>query len=78
MMPFFRVVIDEIITDTASINAAGFYQEFQRAVNGGLIDAGHPGLYMSYDFLSGKMPVGLVDYIHNQHTLRGQLEPFFL
>jgi hypothetical protein len=73
VVSIFGMMIDKVVAQSAFINGSCFYQEFQRAVDRGLIDSRHIVPDMPYDFLGGEMAFSFVDNIHDEHSLRGQL-----
>lgn len=78
VMSFLLVVIDALFAQLAFIDTAGFFQQVQGTVDGGLIDPGHPGLDVPDNFLSGKVAFGIMDDIHDEPPLGGQFKPFLL
>jgi hypothetical protein len=63
MVPFFGMVIDEPVAHLALVDAPQLFQQFQRAVDGGLVHAGLLGPDPLQDFFTGMVPSRLMDNI---------------
>ena len=74
VMTFFCMVKYHLAVHLTLEHTIQRFQQFQRAVDGGLVDAGHPGLHDINNFLGCKMITCLMDDIQDQLALRRQLE----
>jgi hypothetical protein len=74
---FVGVVVNQSVSYLAFIDAAGFLQKLQGAVDGRFADALNPGLDAGYDFFCGEAAGVIVQYIGNQPALGRQFQPLF-
>jgi hypothetical protein len=76
MVPLVVMVVNEVIAYLAFIDAARLFQDIQRAVDGGFVDAGHARVDALNDLTGSQVALDVMDDIRNQYPLRGEPEAF--
>jgi hypothetical protein len=78
MMPFLGMVINRFIVRFTFKYALILFKNFQRAINGGLVDPGKFTVYMVNNFLGREMVAFIMDEIQDYFTRLSKPEPFIL
>jgi hypothetical protein len=78
MVSFLGVMVYSMIGQLALKHASVPFQQIERAVYGGLVYLGHPGLNVTYNLFRGEIRIGLVDSVYYQPALRCEFESLFL
>jgi hypothetical protein len=75
VVAFLGVVIDDAVSKLAFIDAAGFFQEFQGAVDGGLVHPRHARPHVLDDVFGGEVLDVVVDELDDETPLGRQPHP---
>jgi len=73
MVTFLIMVADGLTVGTASVDASRFFEDVQRPVHRGFVDAGHLRLNVLDDLSGSEMPLGIMDDVGYQQPLRSEL-----
>jgi hypothetical protein len=77
MMPFFRVVVDNMVAGFAFQDTSNVFKNIQIAVDGGFIHAGHLFMNMRNYFFRSQVGFRIMEKISHQFALGSKFKPVF-